>query len=613
MASGVINGTTGNEYIDSKIEWSSKVDTANNRSTVTAKLYYKRNNEYTGGTYGTGSYSITINGEKTSKSGVYLEIYNTAWVLALTATATVPHNSDGSKSITISATGGIPGLSFDSTNCSGTAKLDTIARASTITSAGNVTLGNKCSVKWTPASASFRYKLTFSLGNWSYTTGAIHPNKTSAYTYTGYTIPLAVAEEIEKTTDTMTVTLYTYSDSGATKQVGSADSETFTVTVPNNSSTKPKLEYTVTPVSSLPSPFGSMWVHGKTKAKFTITAEGKYGATITSRYIKYNGVTYDAEDDFTTDYLKLNSDTYPYVDIYAKDSRGFTATDRITFTVEAYSKPQLAAASGEREVICARCDADGNLDDSGTSLRIKAKRSYTTLGGNNHCQIRYRHKVSSASSYSSWSTILAKDDLSTHETDVVVLGDTLLAGNSYMVQVQAIDDLGEHSYITFTIPTGEVFCHRDGRRNSITFGGYVDEDNAFTIGAGMEFKVKSEKWVSLGLADGVSESSSNCGRGPSGTGCWYRVVNGNHVYVAFNCAFSFAGDALTVNADAIPAKYRPAKNAYAICATGGMSPARILVNKSGDIMVDWIQVITTTESTTSSTVNWIDGYIDYFV
>lgn len=611
MASGTITGTTGNEFIDSKIEWSSKADTANNHSHVTAKLYYKRNNEYTGATYGTGSYSLTINGEKTSKSGVYLEIYNTDWVLALTATATVPHNSDGSKTITISAAGGIPGLSFDSTNCSGTANLDTIARASAITSAANVTLGNKCSVKWTPASASFRYKLKFSLGSWSYTTGAIHPNKTSAYTYTGYTIPLAVTEEIEKTTGTMTVTLYTYSNSGATTQVGSADSETFTVTVPNNSSTKPKLEHTVTPVNSLPSPFGSMWVHGKTKAKFTITAEGKYGATITSRYIKYNGVTYDADDDFTTDYLRYTGSGLATVDLYVKDSRGFVTEGQANIFVEPYSKPQLLPVSGEREVICTRCDADGNLDDSGTSLRIKAKRSYTTLGGENQCQIRYRHKVSSASSYSSWSTILAKDDLSTHETDVVVLGDTLLADNSYMVQVQVIDDLGEHSYITFTIPTDSVFCHRDGAKNSITFGGYVEENNTFAIGAGMEFKVKSEKWVSLGLSSEVSESDTNTGR--NGKGCYYRIVNGNHVYVAFNCALAYAGAAVTVSGTQIPAKYRPKLNAYALCATNGRGIARVFVNTSGDVRVDHVQNSAAGETTSAYTVSWIDGYIDYFV
>jgi hypothetical protein len=57
-----------------------------------------------------------------------------------------------------------------------------IPRASTISSAGNVTLGKACSVKWTPQAKSFRYKIKFALGEWSYTTGAIHPDTSSAYT-----------------------------------------------------------------------------------------------------------------------------------------------------------------------------------------------------------------------------------------------------------------------------------------------------------------------------------------------------------------------------------------------------------------------------------------------
>ena len=63
MASGTIYGSTNNQYIDAKIEWSSTPTTATNSSKVTAALYYKRNN--TGyETYGTGTFSISIGGNK---------------------------------------------------------------------------------------------------------------------------------------------------------------------------------------------------------------------------------------------------------------------------------------------------------------------------------------------------------------------------------------------------------------------------------------------------------------------------------------------------------------------------------------------------------------------
>ena len=41
MAGGTINGTTGNQYIDSKIVWSSVANADTNSSSVTAALYYK--------------------------------------------------------------------------------------------------------------------------------------------------------------------------------------------------------------------------------------------------------------------------------------------------------------------------------------------------------------------------------------------------------------------------------------------------------------------------------------------------------------------------------------------------------------------------------------------
>ena len=58
---GTIYGSTSNQYIDAKIEWSYTQDNDANTSTVTATLYYKRNNtDYI--THGSGGFTITIDG-----------------------------------------------------------------------------------------------------------------------------------------------------------------------------------------------------------------------------------------------------------------------------------------------------------------------------------------------------------------------------------------------------------------------------------------------------------------------------------------------------------------------------------------------------------------------
>lgn len=494
MASGTITGSTNNEYIASKIVWSSTPTTSTNKSKVTAGLYYKRTNSgYT--TYGTGSFSLTVAGSKTTVSKS-VKITESDWVLVLEVTVTVEHDSDGSKKIAISAAGGISGTSLSSTSCSGTAVLDTIARASTITSAAAVTLGNACSIKWTPASASFRYKLKFVLGDWSHTTGAIHPNQTAAYTYTGYVIPLDVAKQLpDAATGDMTVTLYTYSNSAATTQVGSADSKTFKVTVPNDSNTQPTVTMELSPVSTLGDAFDGLYIQGATKVKATLSAAGKYSASIKSYSMKVDGVTYDTDDSYTSEYLSNHGDITVYG--YAKDSRGYTGSASEKITVISYAKPQIQAATGESDVVAARCDENGNLNDSGTYLKIKAKRSYSPVksGGvqHNFCKIRYRYKLENATSYSSWTTILARDSLGSDEVITgALLGGVLAVDNTYLVQVQAIDDVGENGYTTITIPTDKVYMHRDKVRRALAFGKYIQDDNTIDVADDITVKVRGE-------------------------------------------------------------------------------------------------------------------------
>ena len=469
-------------YIIGKIVCDATADYGLNNSDVTCRIYVRKGNDstlLTIPTSGTWAYSMNINGKAFSgsvKKDVLLD-----WVLLATVSVSdIAHNDDGTKSIAVSGSVTAPSTSVvahHNTSGSGTFTLDTVPRASTIASAGNVILGNACNVKWTPASTSFRYKLKFSMGNWSYTTGAIHPNRKTAYIETGFAIPLEAANQIPNSkTGTMTATLYTYSDAAATKQVGSADTETFTVTVPDNSSTKPAVSMPLTPVGPLPSAFAGLYVQGKSKVKATLTAEGKYGATIKSYSMKVDGISHGSEDNYTSDFLS----TYGIKTVYgyAKDSREITGSTSESITVIAYSKPKISVS------LCGRCDKNGNMSASGTFLRITAKRSYSPVVSNgvqkNFCQIRYRYKAAHASSYSEWATIL---DGSTLDTDQVVAGpllDGMLAvDTSYMIQVQAIDDIGDHSETTFNLQTDSVYMHR--AKNALGLGKFAEGENILDV------------------------------------------------------------------------------------------------------------------------------------
>ena len=470
-------------YIIGKIVCDATADYTLNNSDVTCRIYVHKGNDstlLTVPTSGTWSYSMSINGKAfagTVSKDVLLD-----WVLLATVSVSdIAHNDDGTKSISISGSVTAPSgttLAGHKTSGSGTFTLDTVPRASTITSTSNVTLGNACNVKWTPASASFRYNLKFSIGSWSYTTEAIHPNKKTAHTYTGYAIPLEAAKQIPNSKPgTMTVTLYTYSDAAATKQVGSADTETFTVTVPDNSSTKPVVSMTLTPVGSLPSAFAGLFIQGKTKVKAALSAAGQYGATIKSYIMNVDGINYDSGDSYTSDYIS----TYGSKTVtgHAKDSREITGSVSKNITVIAYSKPKIAVS------VCGRCDARGNLIDSGTYLKIKATRSYSTVlsGGvqKNFCQIRYRYKAAAATSYSAWTTILARDTLTTNQVETgALLGGVLAVDTSYMVQIQAIDDIGEYAETTISVQTDKVHTHRT--KTAMGLGKYAEGENVLDLG-----------------------------------------------------------------------------------------------------------------------------------
>ena len=488
--SGTIKGNKIGHY-GVEIDWSASQSVADNSSTITAKVYI---------TY----YSIDIKARSSGKCTIdgTTYTYSTAAInhnagaayrrLVATKTHTVKHDSDGTGKCSISAS-----FPFDLTSsnygyigtlsASDEVELDTIDRESAITKAADVTLGTNCSVKWTPESASFRYKLKFSLGDWSYTTGVIHPNQTAAYTYSGYKIPLDVAKQIPNgTTGTMTVKLYTYSDSSATNQIGDADSATFTVTVPDSSDTRPTVSMTVAPVHSLPNAFAGLYIQGKTKVKATLSATEKYGASVKAYTMKAESATYDEDDGLTSGYLAGSGNITVYG--YAKDSRGFTGSTSKKITVIGYSKPQIV------DVVAARCDKNGNLTDSGTFLKIEAKRIYSkvTSGGAqlNFCQIRYRYKPEGGA-WSSWATILAADSLASDEIKTgALLNGALNAKTTYYVQVQALDDMGEAASTTIAVQTEKVYWHRSGKRRAFTFGGYVEDDNTFAIAEDITFKAK---------------------------------------------------------------------------------------------------------------------------
>ena len=344
---------------------------------------------------------------------------------------------------------------------SATVTLPALAGASVPTVlASSVAMGSAVTIYTNRKSSSFTHKLTYAFGS---ATGTIAENVGDSFKWTP---PLDLASQIPNVTSGKgTITCTTYNGS---TPVGSAGVD-ITLTVPDNASTKPSVSMTLTPVSSLGSAFSGLYIQNLTKVDGNISASGKYGASIKTTQMVIGSATYG--DPYTSGYLTQSGNVT--VTAKATDSRGFVGTTSQAITVIPYSKPAIVPASGRSDIVCARCDTNGNFSDSGTYLRIIAKRSYSTITANgvqkNFCYIRYR--VNNGS----WVTILAKDATSNEVDTGAISGVNLALTSSYTVEIGVVDDIGNTHTIKKAIQTDKVDVHLREGGGGFALGKYSGE------------------------------------------------------------------------------------------------------------------------------------------
>lgn len=502
MAKGTIYGTTGGVNIESKIEWSSVASTSTNSSVVTASLYYRRTNQgFT--TSGTGSFILSIDGSKKLVQK-YISIGDTDWTEVLTETKIITHSGDGTKRITISAGGSIPKTSLSSTNCSGTVELDTIPRASTLDSLSCSTsyFTGELTSKYTPKSTSFynRCKIFLELNGTYLEIRTINlGEKTASQNIETVTLTDEELESIyNKLPNTnkgvLRFSLRTYSDSGYSDQIGDVDYKDITLYIPNDSTTKPSVSMSLSPVHSLSSTFSGLYIQGKSKVKADFTgSSAKYSSTIDSYSMTVSGLGTYNDSPYQSGWL--SKDGSVTVTGSARDTRGYSASIDKTITVIPYSKPSVIPYGEEKSIVCARCTQEGTLNPSGTYLRIKAGRKYSkVMSGStqkNFCLLRYRYKTESAISYSDWMTLLSKGTTSSDQVDKVLEGITLDTKTSYVVQISAVDDIESSSPLEFSVPTEEVVIHLRKGGKGAAFGKYAEQDNLLECEWNAKFNKKT--------------------------------------------------------------------------------------------------------------------------
>ncbi len=469
-----------------RILWQSKQDGIYNLYTRTA-YYYVRVND----------------GEAQRFSVSYTLPANTT-VDIVDVTITIPHREDGTGTVSVSTwmdTGvgndrGVPGLIMLDESLD----LAMIYKASVMDSlwCTSYYFTGELNFLYTPKTSGYYNQVEISQD----VDGAVHEvrkmplgasspvQQTGRLTLTAAELE-AVYTRIPAGTDgKLRLTLTTWQDAGYTSQAGDSSAMEITLRIPDDDTTKPVAQIRLDPASALEAPFDGLYIRGKTKVQASfLSLTGKYGADIVSCSMRVGGVSYGAP--YLSGYLGTAGETAVLCSV--TDSRGFCREYSLSVTVLDYAGPRLLPMTGESRVICDRCNASGNPADNGTYICIKAKRSYSHLnhGGvqYNHCSIRYRYRQESNQSFSGWMEILDRTAQSDEISTGPLLGN-LSSAATYVFEVQAADDLGEHTETSITVSTEKVFMHRDGARGSLAIGKMAEDDNTVDLAEDKTLKVR---------------------------------------------------------------------------------------------------------------------------
>lgn len=397
MASGSFYLSQDSTYgFQGWLSWEeTNVNTTNNSSYVNVTSLEAT--RWYGNTQGTFSFEIYINGSLAYSGSKHTTI-GTSWVqLDFNTGATVYHNNDGSKSVSIYAIIYGPSgttLAGRSTSGSQTVSLTTIPRASGI-SAPNGNIGNAITISIDKKASGHTNTVSYKInGQSSFTTIA---TKTSGSSIS-WTIPTTVYDYMGSTATSQTITLQTQTYNGTT----SVGTSTYTITAYATSSdcapTYTKSYSNLNPKTSLVA--SSVIIYNYSNFTYSIVATPKNGAYIKSITITNGSNSQSSTNSSTTvdtsytvskTFNSLQSNIFSWTIV---DSRGFTTTGSQTFSYVAYFKPQVSL--------------DGtapNPSTGATTMKVSASAYKDGFLGTKPTHTYYvRYRIAGSSTWGSWAS-----------------------------------------------------------------------------------------------------------------------------------------------------------------------------------------------------------------
>lgn len=461
----IINGTVATSYWTFKLEVSEGTpDIPGNTSPVTVDIFIGRvasTGSYMYGASISGSVAVTGAGSKafSYKNSGQVNIAAGGWLKIATVTfPAVPHDSDGSKTVTVSASFK-NNIKPTSGEASGSVVLTTIARASQpscVTWPEHTQdvgeFGDTISIHMNRKDEDFTHTVRYEYGSLKGTIA------TKVETGTTWTIPLSFMDLIPNATSgsgRIYVDTYNGSQLVGTKYCG------FTATVP--ASVKPTVSATLEDTAGVDDIYGKP-VAGLSKIKVTASATKAYSSNIKSYNITIDGETYDKQT-ITTGLLQ-NAGTSKVI-VKATDERGRTGEWSYDMTVLDYKRPQVT------ELAVHRTDGDYTENNQGGYVCVTFSTAVDDMDGKNLADYTLRYKKTTESN---WTTVdLAEVDHNFNIFHYAVLFEASVS-SSYDVELTAAD---RHHSATRATSASTAFSLMDWHNSGtgIRFGGVAEEEN----------------------------------------------------------------------------------------------------------------------------------------
>ena len=412
------------------------------------------------------TFKVSVNGTQVLNQSFTPNVPVNTLVGVKSGTVTISHDADGSKTISASASfsGSNSGYYAPITgSCSGTVKLTTIPRASSISiDSPSIECGKTININGSSASKNFTHKI---YATWNGKTSELTTISGTLTPTFSYTIPTAWEKDLPNSISGIaTFTLETFS--GST----SVGSKSVNATIKVRSGVVPSVgTVSISDTNSICVGIGQH-VQSQSRLKFSIATSGSQGSTVTSVSTKFEGQTYN-DSSFTTGTVQ-GSGKLSYT---ITDSRGRTSSKSGSVTVSAYSPPSLT------NVTAKRANSSYAIDEaSGTYALLHFKVGFTSLSNKNVTSFYIQYRASGASS---WTKINSWDNNYTLEQDYKAGNLFTSATSSYEVAFGVKDKfMSDYSWQIFTVAPAYSLINfgKDGRSLTL-FGQDANQKDTLTV------------------------------------------------------------------------------------------------------------------------------------